>query len=263
MNEFENELRLSVLDEVEDTLSALATILHGDNESKREANNSGELLRLIHSIKGNAMAANFESLAKASHAVESLAIKMGECSSEGAFPWHVFEEYHGEACDCLPVLRIGSNDEGLFTRTEQCLREAESDASNVRASSNQELCLIVDDEPEILRLLAHEVQSSTGLVPQFAKNGKEAVELAKNTKFKVILTDYKMPKMNGIDFIKTLRVANCLNYDTPVVMITAFKPNLEASPELWRDVFFILKPWSIGSLKLVIRCAMNLTNKAA
>ena len=53
-----------------------------------------------------------------------------------------------------------------------------------------------------------------------AENGLEALELLKQQPADMIITDYMMPKMNGLQFIAKLKTED---YQTPVLMLTARK----------------------------------------
>ncbi len=52
-----------------------------------------------------------------------------------------------------------------------------------------------------------------------AKNGQEALELMKNAWIDIVITDYNMPVMNGLEFIKAIK-ANEAAKDIPVVVIS-------------------------------------------
>jgi len=52
-----------------------------------------------------------------------------------------------------------------------------------------------------------------------AANGKEALDLMKNSWVDIVITDYNMPVMNGLDFIKAMKL-NELSKDIPVVVIS-------------------------------------------
>jgi two-component system, chemotaxis family, chemotaxis protein CheY len=52
-----------------------------------------------------------------------------------------------------------------------------------------------------------------------AANGKEALALMKNNWIDIVLTDYNMPVMNGLEFIKALK-ADDLSKEIPVVVIS-------------------------------------------
>ena len=67
--------------------------------------------------------------------------------------------------------------------------------------------LIADDEPFILDGLRHIIQwEEHGLeIAGEATNGIEALEILKTTKVHILITDIKMPKMNGLELLKRVR----------------------------------------------------------
>lgn len=78
--------------------------------------------------------------------------------------------------------------------------------------------LVVDDE-EHTRLGYTEVLKLEGYNVDSAENGLEGLKLAKDEKYHVIVTDLRMPKMDGSQFIENLRK---FDKDVKVVVITAF-----------------------------------------
>jgi len=52
-----------------------------------------------------------------------------------------------------------------------------------------------------------------------ATNGQEAIDIMKNSWVDIVITDYNMPVMNGLAFIKTIKSAE-LSKDIPVVVIS-------------------------------------------
>ena len=77
--------------------------------------------------------------------------------------------------------------------------------------------LIAEDTPE-LQLLERRILESMGLTVTTCENGKEAVALAKQHPFDLILMDMQMPEMDGITATRTLREEGV---DTPVIPLTA------------------------------------------
>jgi DNA-binding NtrC family response regulator len=61
--------------------------------------------------------------------------------------------------------------------------------------------LIIDDEPDILELLVEEFKFH-GYDVLSAACGNEAIEILKNERFDVIVSDYKMPNGNGMAVLK-------------------------------------------------------------
>ncbi len=79
--------------------------------------------------------------------------------------------------------------------------------------------LLVDDEEEFVNFLAEELRSEYGYQASVAKTGTEAIEFLKNNHrgLDVILLDYLMPGMNGLEVLRWIRENN---YEIPVIMLT-------------------------------------------
>ena len=78
--------------------------------------------------------------------------------------------------------------------------------------------LIVDDE-EHTRLGYAEVLKLDGYSVETAENGEDGFKKALNDEFDIIITDLRMPEVDGITFIQNLRKHNI---NAPVLVITAF-----------------------------------------
>ena len=68
------------------------------------------------------------------------------------------------------------------------------------------------------------------------------------TKFDLILTDYKMPIIDGNTFIKTLRLTKNINSHTPVMFITGESPDFLPAKDVVKDVYFIQKPFAFSRI---------------
>jgi two-component system, chemotaxis family, chemotaxis protein CheY len=78
--------------------------------------------------------------------------------------------------------------------------------------------LLVDDESDIIELFKSILKSYDAKVV-VAQDGEDGLNKAINQKFDLILTDHKMPKKTGLDFIKRIREKS-LNKETPVIVIS-------------------------------------------
>lgn len=79
------------------------------------------------------------------------------------------------------------------------------------------MILIVDDSPVIIMSMK-ETLKINGFKVETAEDGAEALEKVKNgLKPDLIITDLNMPNMNGIDFIKEVRL---LMRFTPILILT-------------------------------------------
>ena len=79
--------------------------------------------------------------------------------------------------------------------------------------------LVVDDEIHIIHVIAIKLRNN-GFDVVSAENGAEAMELARKDRPDIIVTDFQMPIMNGLEFVTNLRQNQELK-DIPVIMLTA------------------------------------------
>ena len=79
--------------------------------------------------------------------------------------------------------------------------------------------LVVDDEVHIVHVVAIKLRNN-GYEPIIAGNGEEAYELACREKPDIIIADYMMPVMSGLELIEKLR-ANDQTKNIPFILLTA------------------------------------------
>lgn len=81
--------------------------------------------------------------------------------------------------------------------------------------------LIVDDSLPMRSVIKRTFKAAGYASSEFhdAANGKEALELMKNSWIDIVMTDYNMPVMNGLELIKTLKKDDLLK-DIPVVIVS-------------------------------------------
>jgi len=82
-----------------------------------------------------------------------------------------------------------------------------------------EKVLVVDDEIHIIHVVAIKLRNN-GFEVISAENGAQAFELACSEKPHIIVTDFQMPVMTGLELVEKLR-ANEATKDIPVIMLTA------------------------------------------
>lgn len=80
--------------------------------------------------------------------------------------------------------------------------------------------LVVDDNPTVRRYLRGVLEEHEGWrVCDEARNGHEAVERFQLVRPDVVVLDFQMPEMNGLD---AARVIARLSPDTPILMVTLY-----------------------------------------
>ncbi len=115
--------------------------------------------------------------------------------------------------------------------------------------------LIVDDEPEILQTLVEILQPLCSEI-KTASNGSEALEIFKSNEVDAVLTDIKMPKMTGLQFLAEIRSQF---YHTPVVILTGHGDKENMLEALRLDATDLLeKPFSIEIVKETMSKALQL-----
>jgi putative two-component system response regulator len=99
--------------------------------------------------------------------------------------------------------------------------------------------LIADDEEAISNILAKRL-TREGYTCVTVKNGREALSHFYKDTFSLIITDIKMPEMDGIELLKRIKA---INPNIRVIMVTAF-PEINMAVEAMRlgAYDFIIKP---------------------
>jgi CheY-like chemotaxis protein len=77
--------------------------------------------------------------------------------------------------------------------------------------------LFVDDEPALLEITRLYLEKSGSITVETCRSALEALGILKNRQFDVIVSDYEMPLMDGIMFLKILRAEG---NDTPFLIFT-------------------------------------------
>jgi DNA-binding NtrC family response regulator len=114
--------------------------------------------------------------------------------------------------------------------------------------------MVIDDEKIVCDMAKMSLEQEGYTVETFL-NARDALERLKRQKFDVVVTDYKM---KGIDGMEVLKEVKTLYPGTEVIMITAYA-NLDAAIEALRgDVHdFFPKPVKIKELKESIQNALS------
>lgn len=104
-----------------------------------------------------------------------------------------------------------------------------------------EKLLIVDDEPDMLKLLSMIIKEKTSYEPVTTNNPLEALELTKQGGFDLVIADLKMPGLDGMELLEAIKRTD---EDIPVIIITAYGTIESATETMHKGAFdFITKPF--------------------
>jgi CheY-like chemotaxis protein len=87
--------------------------------------------------------------------------------------------------------------------------------------------LLVDDNRDGL-LVRRSLLEEIGCTVELAHNGEEGLELYRSSNFDVVVTDYRMPRMNGVEMIALIRQTNP---NARIVLLSGFVEPLGLTEE--------------------------------
>ncbi len=116
--------------------------------------------------------------------------------------------------------------------------------------------LVVDDEKKMRHLLSIILEREGHKVDQ-AGDGIEALDMIKNNPYDMVISDIKMPALDGTGLLKEIKK---LNIVCPVVFITAFA-TVDSAVEAMRQgaVDYITKPFETGRILMTVERTLNLS----
>lgn len=116
--------------------------------------------------------------------------------------------------------------------------------------------LVVDDDPANLALMRTILRDQYRLI--FARNGEEAIALARKHRPALILLDIQMPDMDGYAVCQRLKIDPALA-DTPVIFVTALgEVGNEATGFAMGAVDYLVKPVSPEIVRSRVRAHLSL-----
>jgi two-component system chemotaxis response regulator CheY len=109
--------------------------------------------------------------------------------------------------------------------------------------------LVVDDYATMIRIVSNLLRQLGFSNIDTAMNGESALELMSTRRYGLVLSDWNMEPMTGLDLVKAVRNDQTLN-DTPFIMVTAeSKPENVVTAKLAGVDSYIVKPFNAETLK--------------
>src|SRR5690348_2591200 len=106
----------------------------------------------------------------------------------------------------------------------------------------KEKILIVEDEKDLVRLIRYNLEKEKFSVTA-ARDAESGLKLARKTKPDLILLDIMLPKMDGLEFLRTIRP----EVSIPIILLSAKRSEMDRilGLKLGADDY-IVKPFSLG-----------------
>jgi DNA-binding NtrC family response regulator len=118
-----------------------------------------------------------------------------------------------------------------------------------------EKILIVDDEPDMLKLLSMILRERTAYAVTTTNNPLEALDMAKTGGFDLVISDLKMPGLDGIELIDAIKK---VDEDIPIIIMTAYGTVESATEAIQKGGFdFITKPFRKEQILFTIDKALK------
>ena len=160
----------------------------------------------------------------------------------------------------LPIEQVGAAvQEGEVSVLNPAIPEdILSESLPVVSSKDKPLMLIVDDNEEMLNFLSSSFSAQYSILT--AEDGMEALEKLKEHEVTLIVSDWMMPRMDGVEFCKVLRADQAISH-IPFILLTA-KTDTNSKIEgmdCGADAY-IEKPFSVQYLEACIKNLLDLRN---
>ncbi len=118
-----------------------------------------------------------------------------------------------------------------------------------------ERILVVDDEPNMLRLLQTILTGKTGYEVVTTNNPLEVGKLLQEESFDLVITDLKMPLVDGMDLIDIIKK---IDIHLPIIIITAYGTTETAEEAVTKGAYdFITKPFRKETILITIKRALE------
>lgn len=125
-----------------------------------------------------------------------------------------------------------------------------------RTTLNECAVLLVDDEQSILLSLRDSLKDA-GAKVLTAASGNQAIDLFKNGRFDVVISDVRMPGLSGLDLLEQIRK---LGLDTEVVLMTAYANVEHAVAAMRAGAYdYVTKPFPDQKMVRVVENIWSLT----
>jgi DNA-binding response OmpR family regulator len=118
--------------------------------------------------------------------------------------------------------------------------------------------LVVDDDADIRRMNA-DILECYGYAVETAEDGAAAWNALQKSAYDLVITDYNMPKVSGVELIKKMHAGQVT---VPVIMLTGDLPTWEFAEPWIEPARILLKPYNLTDLLDMVKEVLHLNSAA-
>jgi YesN/AraC family two-component response regulator len=120
--------------------------------------------------------------------------------------------------------------------------------------------LVVDDE-EMMRELLVDVLTMEGYTVETAEDGKVALEILKRALPSLVISDIKMPRMNGFELLRAVKESFP---SMRIIMMTGYSDDFTVKDALRLNADeYIIKPFNTRDISSVVRSVLGEPSNSA
>lgn len=115
--------------------------------------------------------------------------------------------------------------------------------------------ILVIDDKDSMREMVSQTLAEEGYTVESAANGPEGIEKARETDFDLVITDMRMPDMDGLDVVSNIKK---INNDTAVIVMTAYGTIETAVSAMKKGAYdFLTKPFDTDHMLVLVDKALQ------
>jgi CheY-like chemotaxis protein len=120
---------------------------------------------------------------------------------------------------------------------------------------NKTVNILLIEDDYVSQLVVIEICEIMNWNIKVSTDGKEALEVLKNSQIDLIITDIQMPEMSGIEVSKIIREEEQITgFHVPIIATTAYAMSQDRIDALNAGIdYYISKPLDLEKLKMVIK----------
>ena len=241
MEKFELELISDFLIDAIEELYQFQNILENIEEEALSLEQSQNIFRIIHTLKGNSQATGFKEMARVFHLFEDVLIQFKkDVFSTDKKLIVLFYKVLSKVQNAVDLYQINIAEEIDFSEIITLIDNYNNQIDTVKRYQ----IAIIDDDKDTREILTEILKIEFDADFFEYSDAHFISQEIHEKKFDLILTDFKMPIIDGNTFIQNLRLTENMNSKTPVMFITGENPEISPVLDIIKDIYFIQKPFA-------------------